>query len=464
MSSWSYASLVADEPTVVRALDETVQSVAAMSEQARGAVTAQERAAWLAALRHVVAVTESAFTQVLERFDAHGDGEVLAAASTTSWCRQQLHLSSGDASSRVQLARSSGVLAEPLEHLREGALSLEHLRAVSESVRPLDTLRGHQERGVEILTELAVATDPQTVRAAGRRLRDAVEPDGVLPTRDQQHERRFLNLSPLLDGMTAVDGLLDAEATATVSAALAPLLVPTSKEDTRTTAQRRADALVEIATLAARTGDLPQLSGTAATLDVVIDLRTLLGDAAATTPPTRGPSTERSARWWRRLGELVGDPLRGLSGPASGGLVLDHPGGEASLSVETVRRLCCDASVGRILLGPGSVPLDLGRRERLFTGQQRRALLLRDGGCRFPGCTRPPRYTDSHHLVPWYDGGCTDLTNGLLLCRWHHNAVHVTSDGNTWTIEPEDPRQGAHGRLRFIGPSGQVLASDPRAP
>jgi hypothetical protein len=144
--------------------------------------------------------------------------------------------------------------------------------------------------------------------------------------------------------------------------------------------------------------------------------------------------------------------------------VLDHPGGGASLPPEVVGRLACDASVGRILLGPGSVPLDLGRRERLFTASQRRALLLRDGGCRFPGCRRPPRYTDGHHLVPWYAGGSTDLDNGMLLCRWHHSAVHRTSDGNAWRVDADDPTLGARGRLRFIGPIGQVLVSDPRGP
>ncbi|MEP6482771.1 MAG: HNH endonuclease signature motif containing protein [Rhodoglobus sp.] len=42
---------------------------------------------------------------------------------------------------------------------------------------------------------------------------------------------------------------------------------------------------------------------------------------------------------------------------------------------------------------------------------------MRDGGCRFPGCDRPPSWCEAHHIVPWSHGGRTDLADGLLLCR-----------------------------------------------
>jgi hypothetical protein len=55
---------------------------------------------------------------------------------------------------------------------------------------------------------------------------------------------------------------------------------------------------------------------------------------------------------------------------------------------------------------------------------QRRALARRDRHCRFPGCERPVRWTDAHHIVHWTRGGPTDLDNLVLLCRRHHRMCH----------------------------------------
>jgi len=93
--------------------------------------------------------------------------------------------------------------------------------------------------------------------------------------------------------------------------------------------------------------------------------------------------------------------------------------------------------------------LDLGRTQRLPNRAQRRALMARDGGCRFPGCVER-RYVEAHHVVHWVDGGRTDLDNLLLLCWRHHHAVH----------------EGGY-TIRFAGraltvwrPDGTVLQSD----
>jgi hypothetical protein len=90
----------------------------------------------------------------------------------------------------------------------------------------------------------------------------------------------------------------------------------------------------------------------------------------------------------------------------------------------TVERLACDCSVGRVLMRGESEVLDLGRRVRLVSKAQRRALVHRDRHCAFPGCRRPPRWCDAHHLVPWLQGGPTDLDNLVLLCRRHHVLCH----------------------------------------
>jgi hypothetical protein len=55
----------------------------------------------------------------------------------------------------------------------------------------------------------------------------------------------------------------------------------------------------------------------------------------------------------------------------------------------------------------------------------RRAVSVRDGRCRFPGCDRPPTWCDAHHIVHWADGGPTAMSNLILLCRQHHRAIHA---------------------------------------
>ena len=122
------------------------------------------------------------------------------------------------------------------------------------------------------------------------------------------------------------------------------------------------------------------------------------------------------------------------------------------ISPETARRLACDAGMSRIFTMGASEPLDVGRRTPVVPSGMRRALVLRDGGCRFPGCGRPQSWCDAHHIKHWADGGSTALSNLVLLCRPHHRAVH-----EGFRVE-----MNGHGPL-FSGAGGSVLAED-RAP
>jgi hypothetical protein len=112
-----------------------------------------------------------------------------------------------------------------------------------------------------------------------------------------------------------------------------------------------------------------------------------------------------------------------------------HDGPE--LGIETVRRLCCDAG-GYEVKVEGTYPFDLGRRSREPSPRQRLFLMVRDGGCTFPGCPER-RFVDAHHIVHWFDEGPTDVTNLVLACNRHHKAVHeggysvdLTTTGARW--------------------------------
>lgn len=96
----------------------------------------------------------------------------------------------------------------------------------------------------------------------------------------------------------------------------------------------------------------------------------------------------------------------------------------APIGAETARRLACDATIIPMVLGAHSEPLDVGRAKRLVTPAIRRALIVRDGCCRWPGCDKGPEWTDAHHLLAWISGGPTAQRNLILLGRHHHVNVH----------------------------------------
>jgi hypothetical protein len=100
-----------------------------------------------------------------------------------------------------------------------------------------------------------------------------------------------------------------------------------------------------------------------------------------------------------------------------------HIGDGPHVTAETSRRIACDCSVVGIKEDENGEPLSIGRRSRSIPPPMRRALGIRDGGCRFPGCTNN-RFVDGHHIKHWADGGETSLDNLVLLCRHHHHLVH----------------------------------------
>jgi hypothetical protein len=234
-----------------------------------------------------------------------------------------------------------------------------------------------------------------------------------------------------------VTGWLDQDGAATVRAALDPLCAPRTMRragrrvvgaeigadtgadndpdptDVRSAGQRRVDALVEVCRLACACGELPDNGGDRPQVVVTIDY----------------------------------DKLRQQVGAAT----FDDG---AQLSPAVARRIACDAGIIPAVLGTASQTLDLGRQSRLATGPLRRALVLRDRGCAFPGCDRPPRWCQGHHIRHWSNGGPTDLTNLVLLCGYHHRLIHHSE----WQvrINPKD------GLPDFIPPTYIDLDQKPR--
>jgi hypothetical protein len=205
--------------------------------------------------------------------------------------------------------------------------------------------------------------------------------------------------------MHLLRGRLDTEAAAVLQAALDPLSAPRPStaegQDRRSPERRRADALLDLAhrALTAKDG-LPVTGGIRPTVIVTIDHTVLAGQV---------------------------DGCAQISGGT-----LSEP-----ISAQAARRWACDAQILPVVLGSAGEILDLGRSDRSASTAQRRALAIRDKGCAFPGCDRPPGWTDAHHIQHWSTDGPTDLDNLVLLCGAHHDTVHH----HGWTITPGPDRQ-----------------------
>src|SRR5664279_776950 len=76
----------------------------------------------------------------------------------------------------------------------------------------------------------------------------------------------------------------------------------------------------------------------------------------------------------------------------------------------------CDPAITFLTTDEDGCPLNLGRTVRFANEDQRKVAKARDGGCTFPGCDRPGNWCDCHHVDPYEDGGCTNITHLACLC------------------------------------------------
>jgi hypothetical protein len=349
------------------------------------------------------------------------------AQSTAGWLHARLRAGRRQASGWVRTARAlfRGPLGGTAQALAAGELSVAHAAVLAAGTDDLPP--GAAAEAEPVLLETARRLDPPTLRKMLTHLHEVADPHSADERVRRQHERRGLWLSPTLAGMIAVDGLLDPEAGETLLSVLEPLARPTTVEDDRSGSQRRADALTELARRALEGGRLPQSGGVRPQVTVTVDLASLLGQAGV--PGGAGA--------W--VGPLPAETVRRLAcdGTLTRVMVTRHPtedhdnGGDHhpaqpdTAPGDLAARLHATmALLPPALGGAPTQPLEVGRATRVVSPAQRTALAVRDGGCRYPGCDRPPAWCEAHHLRHWLHGGATDLENLVLLCRAHHRAIH----------------------------------------
>ena len=265
---------------------------------------------------------------------------------------------------------------------RAGVLSRLHLDVIGKTLAEVS--EADRDQVEEALLEKAVEFDGAALRTIGQRILQLLDQDGKAPDdRELAEPRRELWCESRRDGSVVFRGHIDAESGARLAALLSPLAKSKSGVDPRTMAERQGDAFAEMIELAAGSEDLPVEGGERPHLALTMSFDDFVA-------------------------------MRGSAEVEGGGV----------LNVASVRRLACDSDVMRVVLGAKEEILQVGRLRRTIPNQIRRALILRDGGCAYPGCLRRPRQCHAHHVVEWARGGPTDLGNLVLVCSEHHRVLH----------------------------------------
>lgn len=309
----------------------------------------------------------------------------------------------------VELAAKSTHLAPAIAAVRAGTLSPAALDAVRSGLgEPGHCVTAESLRSAcEALVASPETLDVDRLYRRAREVRVELDSTAVTDRERRQRDARSLKLTVLPDGMTRATWLLDPESAAhvreLVDRATSPLrrtvtfVDPGDVEkaariaaDPRTPEQYASDALLHLLRAGAEADSSMMLGSGAPSVRVLVTARDLVrGEGSAT--------------------------LEASTGQPEGTVV----------SLTTVQRLLCAGTQTPIMLASTGQPLDVGRSQRLFTARQRVALAARDGGCRWPGCERPPSWCEAHHIDEWQrDSGRTDVEAGILLCRHHHLLLH----------------------------------------
>ncbi len=305
--------------------------------------------------------------------------------STASWLVDRHRLGWTAASKEIRTARSLERMPHTKQALATGELTSS---AVQMLIWARQAHPAQFHKAERSLVEAARRLPAGQLQHAVSHWRQRLDWEQGLKEAERLRQQRRLTVSTTMLGMVRVDGNLDPETGETMLAALRNCVDAGRRhndpDDQRTPTQRRVDALGEICHRWLNAPDRPLVAGERPHVAVVVDLEALQGRAG-------------------RRSEF------------------DHVG---PIHPEIVRRLACDASVSRIITQGKSEPLEIGRRTAVVPAPMRRAVIVRDRHCRFPGCDRPPPWCDAHHAEHWADGGVTALSNLMLLCRRHHRLVH----------------------------------------
>ena len=456
----------------------------------------------LRALERADAKQTAARARMLAAFAGQAAYEGDGHGSPSTWLRWQTRVTRGAAAGAVGWVRR--IAAHPVigDALAAGELSESWARQVCAWTDrlPLDK----QGDADEILA--AAARSGVDLAGLGGLAQEMYERSYTYTGRDDDDADSLGDRAVWLDTTLGGAGRLTGDLTAGCSAALAAVLESLGKrsgrEDIRTAAQRRHDALEEACRRLIDAGLLPGRAGpTRAYLHMTLaQLRDLPGGsqaeaawaAARASQPgwLTGPAADAAACDatlapvvsgyvdWAALDRLTDVYLATRGGSSGCGCTCGgcscparSPLSPATLARlrQTMLRLAADVMSGpgglaswlrttQLAGGPGgsvSVPLaiplslDTGQAERTIPGNLRRAVLTRHRRCCFPGCQVPAAACQIHHFIPRSRGGPTSLDNLGPVCAFHHLIV-IHSWGWTLRLDPD-------GTTTATAPDGRIL-------
>ncbi len=355
--------------------------------------------------------------ELIRRFDEAGGWHDTGALSCAHWLAWRVGWDPATAREKVRVARALGTLPAIDEALRTGRLSYAKVRALTRVATP--------ETEAKLLEMAMFATGAQLERLC-RGYRSVLEDQ-----RAPKPEERSVRLRQLPGGMIKLELVLEPDE--------ADLILRAVDRAREVHAERAKASQAPAALAPAAPAEAADVSAEATRWPSRADGAVTIAESFLAGHTVTGNGGERFQVMVHLDQEVLGSDGAWSATLEDGSRV----------SSETLRRVACDC--GLVAVGHDGEALNIGRRTRSIPPASRRALMLRDHGCAFPGCAHT-RFVHAHHIEHWLHGGTTSLENLVMLCTFHHHLVH---EGG-WTIAAD-----AAGGLVFHSPIGRTLVPQP---
>ena len=428
-------------------------------------------------LEQIMRTTTAIQADVLAAAETSGKWALDGQRNFDSWVTSQTGSTRGTAGKAVRLSKSlQDDLPATRRALAQGTISSDHAQIIAQRCTKTDKQReklADPKRGEEYL--LQQARDMDATKFAKVATSWAIETDPEAADRRWRKEtaKEEVSLAPTTDGYNLY-GWLNPTSGALLDEALRAHMGRRSAEDLRPYNERRADALIALAAQSLDAGFQMPTARIRPHLTVTVEYDTLRRLVEASGPIMPADDTENGAAFglgevldegeWAKSWEPGDEHVISTSldyTQLQGATPAQLPDG-TPIPHKVLARFTCESMLARVIFGPDSTVLNVGREQRIFTTHQTRAIIARDRTCRYPGCDEPPGFGEIHHSISWAKHkGNTDVDLGILLCYRHHDLVHerdisITRRRGDWIFTSR------HGRV--IDPPGHSPASTETLP